>query len=208
MRGFGIRGFRIRKSALTFACTLSLFAGLARAQQTDIAFSGSTPFSPKPTNASEAFLPPALNGGVYTGASVQVLNDSRFGLNAEFAARYKQGLYNGYQRYRPVFYDFNAVYAPRLTKKTAADFMAGIGGETLIFYNQFKPCDTNGGSCPGNVNTTHFLLHAGGGVRYYFLHHLFVRPEANYSYVVKNTQFHSGNVVRVGASIGYTFGSN
>jgi len=203
-QGAGLRRFL----SLTFACTLLTFAGLARAQQIDLLVGGSTLFSPKNHTASEAFLPPAQNGAVYPSVGAQIVYDNHFGFNAETSFRYKEGLYNGYQRFRPVFYDFNAVYAPRFTHKTTGDFMAGIGGETLIFYNQYSGCPNGTGVCSANINATHFLMHAGGGVRYYFWRHFFVRPEAHYSYIVGNTtQFHSHNLMRVGASIGYTWGS-
>jgi hypothetical protein len=44
-------------------------------------------------------------------------------------------------------------------------------------------------------------------VRYYFLGNFFVRPEANWYYIRNNFEFHSDNVFRAGASVGYTFGS-
>jgi hypothetical protein len=125
-------------------------------------------------------------------------------VNIETAFRYKQGLYNGYQRYRPVLSDVNAVYARHADAKTSADLMAGIGVETLTFYNQFSHCLF--AACPTLISSNHFLLHAGGGLRYYFFGHFFARPEAHYYYVVGNSEFHSGNVLRLGASIGYTFG--
>jgi len=204
--GWGRSGLR-RFHRLTFAGALTMLAGLAQAQQIDFMVGGSTLFSPKNQTASQAFLPPAENGGSYPGASAQIVYENHFGFNVEAAYRLNKGLYNGYQRFRPIFYDFNAVYAPRLTHKTGADFMAGVGGETLVFYDQFNSCPNGTGSCSANVNTTHFLMHAGGGVRYYFFRHFFLRPEAHYSYILGNTnQFHSHNLMRVGASIGYSWG--
>jgi hypothetical protein len=181
-----------------------VFAGLARAQQIDIAVGGSTLFSAKSTSASLAYLPPPENGGVYPSVSAGAVFKNHFGLNIETAFRYKEGLYNGYQRYRPILSDVNGVYAPRVGHKTSADFMAGFGLETLVFYNQVGNC--NFAACPTLISSNHFLLHAGGGLRYYFWRHFFARPEAHYYYVVGNSEFHSGNVLRLGASIGYTFG--
>jgi hypothetical protein len=180
-----------------------VFAGFARAQQIDIAVGDSTLFSAKSNSASQAYLPPPEDGGTYPSATAEAVFKNHLGLNLEAAFRYRQGLYNGYQRYRPVLSDVNAVFAPRVGAKTSADLMAGIGGETVIFYNRFANCAA---SCPVRISSYHFLLHAGVGLRYYFLGHLFVRPEAHYYYVVGNSEFHSGNVLRLGASIGYTFG--
>lgn len=191
--------------SLTFACTLVAFASFARAQQIDIAVGASTIFSSKPTSASLAYPPPAEKGGVYPSVSAEFVFKNRFGFNAEMTVRDKQGLYNGYQKFRPLLYDANAVFAPRFGEKIGADLMAGVGGESLIFYNQFGTC--NFPSCPPRVNSNHLMFHAGAGLRYYFWKQFFVRPEAHYYFVRNNFEFHSDSVIRLGASIGYTFGS-
>lgn len=192
--------------SLTSACALVALASFARAQQIDLAVGGSTLWSSKSISASEAYQPPAEKGGTYPSVSAEVVFKNRFGVSGEAAFRYREGLYNHYQPFRPVLYDLNAVFAPRLGPKTSADFMAGVGAETLLFYNQFTTCSANFGGCSTYVNSNHFLMHLGGGVRYYFWRHFFVRPEAHYYFVRNNFQFHSDNVFRVGASIGYTFG--
>ena len=166
---------------------------------------GSTLWSPKSTTASVGFLPPAEKGGTYPTFSAQYVLENHLGISAEGLFRYHQGSYEDFQPYRPVFYDVNGLYTNRLAPKTHGDFMAGIGGETLIFY-------TSGGcpfpsGCHAYVNATHLLLHAGVGIRYYFLREFFVRPEAHYYFIPNNYEFHSNNVLRVGATIGYTFGS-
>lgn len=193
---------------LISACMVVVQADHARAQQVNIAVGGSTLFSSKPTSASLAYPPPSEKGGVYPGASVEYIRKDRYGLNAEFAYRHNELLYNGYQRLRPVFYDVNGVFAPPIRNKMNADLMAGFGGESLIFYNKFAACNpVYGGNCPISISGNHFLLHLGGGVRYYFWRHFFARPEAHYYYIIGNTdQFHSDNVLRLGASIGYSFG--
>ena len=43
-------------------------------------------------------------------------------------------LYGGFQPERPLFYDFNGIYAPKLGKHAAAEVMAGIGWESIRFY--------------------------------------------------------------------------
>ncbi len=45
--------------------------------------------------------------------------------------------------------------------------------------------------------------HVGGGIRYYFWHHFFIRPEGHIYFVHNNNEFNSGTIGRVGASIGY-----
>ena len=189
---------------LGFACTAITLVCLARAQEIDIAAGGSTLFSNKSTSSSQAYIPPAEKGGVYPSVSAEAVFGNRFGFDVETAFRYKRGLYNGYQRYRPVLTDVNGVFAPKVGAKTTADIMAGWGLETLSFYNQFGNCT---GVCPTFISSNHFLLHAGADVRYYFWRHFFARPEGHYYYIVGNTdEFHSHNVLRLGVSVGYSFG--
>ena len=201
----GTENWQVRTAFLRLACVLAALVGFAPAQQIDFAVGGSTLWSTKPLTASQAFLPPAEKGGTYAGASLQYLTEKRLGINVEGAFRAKQGLYNGYQYFRPALYDVNAVYAHRMAPKIRADFMAGVGGETLLFYQQTN-CNYGGG-CRTYVNDTHFLVHAGVGVRYYVWKTFFVRPEAHYYYIPNNFEFHSDHVLRIGASIGHTFGS-
>lgn len=183
---------------------LAVFASFAHAQRIDVAGGISTVLSSKPDTASLAFLPPAERGGAYPSASVQFLLTKHFGINGEVAVRAKHSLYNGYQEYRPAFYDVNAVYAPRISDQSSADLMAGVGGETLIFYNRFASCTF--ANCPVSINSNHFLAHAGVAVRYYFRGNFFFRPELHYYHVMNNVEFHSDHLFRAGASIGYTFG--
>jgi len=204
----GVRGLRIcasfsSRTAFLLASVLTALVTFAPAQQIDLAAGASTLWSSKPHTASEAFLPPAESGGTYAGASLQYFGERRVGINIEGTFRVKEGLYNGYQFHRPILYDVNAVYAHRLATKMRGDLMAGVGGETLLFYNQTN-CNFSSG-CRVHVNDTHFLLHFGVGVRYYVWKNFFVRPEAHYYFIPNNSEFHSDHVLRVGASIGHTF---
>jgi hypothetical protein len=184
-----------------------LFAAFAQGQQIDIAVGIGTTLSSKTNTASLAFLPPAEKGGTYPSVSGDVLFKHRFGFNAEVAVRGRKELYNGFQEFRPVFYDVNALFAPRFGDKVTAELMAGIGAANAHFYTQFATCNPiYAAGCATNVSSTHFMEHVGGGVRYYFWHSFFVRPEAHLYFIHNNTQFSSNYVGRVGASIGYTFG--
>ena len=188
-------------------CFIAACGAIAHSQQVDVSVGGSILESPKPTSASLAYIPPADSGGVFAGGTLQYLSENYRGLNIEGAFRAKEGLYNGYQYFRPVLYDANYVYARRFTPKFRGDFMAGIGGETLIFYQKTAFC-AYGNGCRTYTNDTHFLLHAGFGLRYRVFHNIFVRPEAHYYFIPNNYEFHSDHVLRVGASIGYTFGEH
>jgi hypothetical protein len=198
----------LRKLALfVSACTLVVSATWARAQQQiDIAVGASRLFSSKPLNSSLAFAPPELSGGIYPGGSVQVLFSNHFGFNVEGSYRYNDDVYNGYQRFRPTFFEANGVYAARVSNRIRADAMAGVGDETVLFYNQFGSCSPiYGGDCHANANSSHFLVHVGGDLRYYFFRRVFLRPEVHYYHIVNNTSiFSSDNVLRLGASIGFS----
>lgn len=190
---------------------LFLTATFAHAQDFDAAVGGSTLFSTKNPTASLAFLPPPERGGVYPNASIERTFKNHFGYNAEFVFRYKRELYNGYQPVRPMLYDFNGVYVSRLNgifpgriaKRTRIAFTGGVGGETVLFYTQYGNCSFS--ACAASVNANHFLVHAGAEIRYMLYHRLFIRPEANLYHIFDNSEFHSDNVLRLGASIGLNF---
>ncbi len=196
----------MRKFApITLACTVLLFACCAHAQQIDIAVGDSALLSSAYNSSSQAYLPPAEKGGTYPSLSADVIFKNRIGFSGEVAVRAKQGLYNNYQPFRPILYDVNALFAPRFGDRITAELMGGVGSESLRFYNANGSCGYQTG-CLIHVSSNHLLVHAGGGVRYYFWRSFFVRPEAHLYWIHKNTQFNSNFVGRVGASIGYTFG--
>lgn len=189
------------------ACAVLVFATFARAQHVDVAVGASTLFSTKNPTASLGYLPPAEKGGIYPSFSIDRIYKNRFGYSAEVAFRDKQGIYNNYQKFRPVFYDVNAVFAPRLAKRVRADLMGGIGGETILFYNPYGSCGFPSG-CSTHLDSNHFLFHLSADIRYTVWKRLFIRPEAHLYRIVNNTaDFHSDNVLRLGASVGYTFGN-
>ena len=192
---------------LLLVCLLALFTATTHAQLIEVAGGGSILESPKSKSASLAYIPPADSGGVFAGGSLQYISENSRGLNIEGAFRAKEGLYNGYQYFRPILYDANYVYARRFTPKFRGDFMAGAGGESLIFYQKTAFCVYPGG-CRTYVNSNHFLVHLGFGLRYRAFHNIFIRPEVHYYYIFNNNEFNSGHVLRAGASIGYTFGEH
>lgn len=199
--------FSMRTMTCAIVCTMIGLAGSACAQQQiNLAVGGSTLFSPKRTNASLGFLPPTEKGGVYPGASGEVIFSNHFGINAEGYYRYHEELYNGFQRFRPIMFDANGEYAARMTNRIRADFLAGVGVQNVLFYNSYNGCNpVYLGSCSIHTNGTHFMEHIGFDLRYYFFRNLFVRPEAHYYHIQGNTNiFSSDNVIRFGASIGFS----
>lgn len=146
-------------------------------------------------------------GGFYPTIGGDAIFHRRFGIGGDISWRGGQGNYAGLGvPYRPIIFDINGVYQPRIGKKAGLDLVAGIGWQTTRFYsfNNSTNC-IYFSACYNSYN--HFLVDLGAGVRYYVWGHVFVRPEARYYHVLNNTNvFTSGNIVRVGASIGYTIG--
>ena len=183
---------------------------LAQAQQGDAMFGFGTITSPgaaecqASNNSLEGVVCPE-KGGLYTNISADVIFHKRVGIGFDAAWRASQGDFAGSgQPYRPILFDFNGVYQPRISKKIGADLMGGIGWQTTRFY---LPYCTNGFTCNNYNSTNHFLVDIGGGIRYYVWGHVFVRPEVRYYHILNNTDVYtSNNVVHVGASIGYTIG--
>jgi hypothetical protein len=199
------KGDVLRKFALfAVLCTVFLFANFARAQELDLAVGGSKLYSTQNNNASLAYLPPPENYGTYASVSLLRTFENHFGYSAEVATSYHRPFYNGFQEYRPFLYDLNGVYATHVAKRMTLDFLAGAGGQTVLFYNTYAGCGFPTG-CTARVNSTHFLVHVGAGLRYSVWRGIFVRPEANFYRIFNNNDFHSGNVLRLGASVGYTF---
>jgi hypothetical protein len=175
-----------------------------QAQQVSAAFGVGTVLAPSAASASGNYSSQSLRGGAYPAFSGDFLFHKNFGVMGEIAWRASQNFYQGSYPFRPLFWDFNGLYAPRLGNKAQADLTAGIGAESIRFYQPFTFC--NGFSCTNYVSSNHFLGHFGAGVRYYVHGGVFVRPEFHLYLIRNNYEFSSAYATRVGASIGYTFG--
>jgi hypothetical protein len=213
----------LRKLALVATLfAFPLLASLASAQQADVALGFGTIMSPGASacaysaSAGQVLCPE--KGGIYPSVSADVIFHRRIGFSYDVLWRGGQGL--GGQPYRPIINDFDAIFQPRLGKKLGVDLDAGIGIQSTRAYGfsysssciYFYACYTS---------AHHFLVNFGGGLRYYFWHHVFIRPEVRYYWVNNNSDtsgsslgstpnlgFTSGNLLRVGASVGYTLGGD
>jgi hypothetical protein len=198
----------LRKFAfLAMVFSVFLFAGFASAQQGDVALGFGTIMSPGSSGCNGFNFTCPETGGLYPAINLDVIFHRRIGFGYEVTWRGGQGALPATgQPYRPIINDFNAVFQPRLGKKLGADLDAGVGWQSTRFYG-YQPTSNcvYFGAC--YTTSDHFLVHLGGGVRYYFWNHAFIRPEVHYYNINNNTDaFTSGNVLRVGASIGYTIG--
>ena len=183
---------------------LVLFAlGPAHAQQIDAAFGVGTVTSPSASSASGDHSAQSLGGGAYLNFSGDFAFKNNVGFQAEVAWRASQNLYQGFQPYRPILYDFNLLYAPRFGKVVQPELLAGIGGESIRFYQPFTSCTFF--SCSNFVSNNHFLAHIGGALRFYIIPSIFVAPEAHAYFIHNNEEFSSNHAQRYGIKIGYTF---
>jgi hypothetical protein len=194
---------------LTFACAaLTAFSNFAQAQKIDIAFGVSTMMAPGPSTVDvNGNVYESLTGGAYPGFSGDVVFWHNLGAGAEvfWKASQGSGLYAVYDglNYRPVFYNFNAVYSPKLASHAYLELVGGIGAVSTHFF-QCQDCQQFGGSSEV-ASSSHFDLDFGGGIKLYLKHGFFVRPEARVYWINNDTNYVGSHATRVGASIGYTF---
>jgi hypothetical protein len=189
-----------------------LIAGSAYGQQFDVAFGLGGVHAPSTTfttvnGLSVRTVSLSQGGGVYPTFSGDFLFHKNFGVGAEVSWRATRTDFAGIVSapYRPLFYDVNAVYAPRFSR-ISPELLAGIGAESLRFYQNFINCSAFGG-CTNYTSSNHLMGVLGGGVRLYVWGHMFVRPEVRAYLIRNNVEFNSNHAIRYGASIGYTFGS-
>jgi len=199
---------QISRIAILLACTaLALCSDFAQAQKVDLAFGVSGLTAPSADSASGDHQPASLSGGTYPGFSGDVLFWHNLGIGGEIFWRATQA--DSYQQtpglnFRPVFFDFDAVYSPKLATHTYLDLDGGIGAISNRFY-----CSGCGNGYNTNYTSDkHFMVDVGGGIKFYVKGGFFVRPEARLYYATNNNLFSSGRFARAGLSIGYTLGGH
>jgi hypothetical protein len=197
-----------KATLLAIFCVSSILGATAYGQQVDAAIGFNAVTARSASDAPSNYSQQSVGGGLTPSVSFDALLVHNLGVNAEFSWRARQNLYQpsvygGSVPFRPLFYDFNAIWAPNLSKHFTPEVMAGIGAESTRFYNS-SSCGFAG--CTNYSSTNHFLGHFGGGIRYYVRGNLFVRPEAHVYLVHNNNLFSSPYATRYGVSLGYTFG--
>jgi hypothetical protein len=185
----------LRKLAV-LAVLFALFAVVnsASAQQADAMLGFGTVTSPGHHGCDITTFTCAETGGLYMNLSADVIFHKRVGFGFDAAWRASQGNYaDSGQPYRPLLFDFNGVYQPRLGKKVGADLFGGIGWQSTRFYG-YQPTSNcvYFGAC--YVSTNHFLMDAGAGIRYYVWGHVFLRPEIRYYHIVNNTDVFTSQI--------------
>lgn len=199
----------LRNSMLVLcACTaIVAFTGSALAQKLDIAFGMDTMTAPAASQSDPNHAAQSLNGGAYPVVSGDVLLFKNFGVGGELAWKGTQAPYvpaGNNQPFRPLFYDFNAIWVPKLAKRTYGELLGGIGAQSTRFYTATQVCGEF--SCTNYASSNHLMGDFGGGLRLYPFRNFFIRPEARLYLVKNNWEFSSAHAVRYGLSIGYSFG--
>lgn len=191
-------------SILAFLIVFFVLGRTAHAQQIDAAFAVSALKAPSAFDVSPTsnFFPQSVGGGAFVGFSGDFLFIKHFGVGGEVHWRAQRNLSQGFLPFRPIFYDFNAVYAPPLGKRAAAELQGGIGGESVRFYSGTLTCSFF--SCTDFTSTNHLLGDVGGGIKLYVFHHVFLRPEARFYFIRNNFEFSGSHATRLGVSLGYT----
>jgi len=189
---------------------LAAFSSSAEAQKIDIAFGVSTTDSPGASQASGNHNPASLTGGAYPGFSGDFLFWHNLGFGGEVFWKgsqgpYPQAIYGSGVNYRPVFYNFNAVYAPKLASHVYAEIVGGIGAQDTHYYQCTFGTATSCGGTQQVSSSNHFDADFGGGIKFYPKGGFFIRPEARIYFVNNNTDYSSYHTTRYGVSIGYTF---
>ena len=157
-----LREKKVKKlTVATFVFAFCLLVSSAYGQQFDAAFGVGTTSSASGITTNGLFFP-SDTGGAYLGFSADLLLHHRFGVEGELSWRASEGLYGGFQPYRPIFYSFNAIWAPKLNKHFTAELLAGIGGEDVRFYG-FTNCNNFFG-CTSYASSNHFMGNFGGGI--------------------------------------------
>lgn len=198
---------KLLKVALCFGIVLLVSAVSAWGQQIDVAFGAGTLSAPGSNVVGTNFaqFQQSLRGGTFLTFSGDALIKGNLGVQGEVTWRASQTNYAGFLPYRPLFWDFNAIYAPRFNKFVGAEVMAGIGAESARFYTGQYTCNYFSG-CSNYQSSNHFMGDFGGGLKLYPVGNFFIRPEARLYLINNNQEFSSGHAVRYGMSIGYTFG--
>jgi hypothetical protein len=146
-------------------------------------------------------------GGVFGTIGGGLMLTPNYGFGAQVSFRFTKGDYAFYG-YRPIFYDFNGIWTPQVSKTVIPEFQAGFGGLNLRFYDASNPYyDYNTGKVStfaGSFN--HFQLHAAAGLRFKFKSHVWVRPQVDYHWVKSFEQFGSDNVLGYSLAIGFSAG--
>ena len=154
-------------------------------------------------------LPTPALSGFFMGFGGTIMFTKHLGFGGEASLQPAKQDY-AYMRYRQLFYDVDAVYAPVNQKKVMVRLLGGVGGART----GFSITQTN---CAGTAvcqtqsqpigNASHFQVHAGLGVQLYVKEHIFIRPQFDLHYIPNfSDQFRSSTAPGFMVWLGYSVG--
>jgi hypothetical protein len=183
---------------------LTAFPSFAHAQRLDFAFGISNGLGPGASGANGVdHQPISMSGGTYPGFSGNALFFKDAGVGAEIFWRGSRVDYAGQGfDFRPLFWNVNAVYSPKLAPHAYLELVGGLGAVSSRFYTG-TTCGFY--SCSNYQSINHFDADFGGGLKLYLKGGFFIRPEARFYLIHNNREFSSNYAGRAGVSIGYTF---
>lgn len=196
-------------TVIAIAAALFLLVSSAFGQGFDATFGVGSVTSSDPTTgpcSSGTCIFPSERGGLYPGFTADLLVHHRLGIEGDVFWKASQGLYGGQggEPFRPIFWSFNGIWVPHITKNLSGEVLAGIGGEDLRFYGNLSFSPAFGYT--SYTSSNHFMGDVGAGIRAYFWHDAFIRPEVRLYLINNNVEFSSDRVLRYGVSLGYSFG--
>ncbi len=165
-------------------------------------------------NALTASVPTGnapLGGGVFPEVGGDVIFFHGIGVGADVSWRGSQNNFNG-TYYRPLYYDFNAVWQPwgftAITPFHMTPVLeAGIGAQSLRVYQGYYNCSFFGG-CSDYQSSNHFVGHFAVMVKFYITHRIFIAPQAQLFWIRHDTEFGASTSHLYGFVLGYTLSAN
>lgn len=147
-------------------------------------------------------------GGLFSDFGAGYMFTKKYGIGGDLSWRDTQAAYAGLN-YRPLFYNFDAIYQPVRTKRVAPELRLSLGGVHLGYSLSQTSCNSFGGCSTANESVTsseHFQVHAEVAARFYVTDHIFVRPAVEAHWVNDFFQFGSNWVPQYSVGVGYSFG--
>jgi len=146
--------------------------------------------------------------GLFIRLGGEFMFKKHLGFGVDTSWRGAKGNYAGLN-YRPTFYDFNVIWHP-VTKsaRIVPVIQGGIGGAKISFFLP-QNCNSLLGCSSANSligASSHFQLHAAGGLRMYPKKNVFLEPRLDLRFVPNFFQFGRNIVPEYTLNLGYTFG--
>lgn len=198
-----IRTLRLALLLLLSCAATAAFTNFAQAQQINAAIGAGSIFAPAGSSATGDHQSQSLGGASYATGSVDYLFFRKvIGLQADAAVRIDTGTYaQNFLNipFRPMFFDLNAIWTTRFSKRIGAEVVGGGG----VLMTRFQTQACTGTKC--FASSTHPMADVGGGIKVYVWKKFFIRPEGRFYLINNNVEFSSFHAIRYGASLGYTF---